>query len=189
MIKSINVIIAFMLLFFSCSSDVDSMEKSDINISGKIPDAYYSDFNITYTDSGILKVKITGEILEQYAGTDSIEGMDVMKNNVYLRFYNTNQEITTELKANHAIRYQNSGKMYASDDVIVINQLGEKLNTERLTWDSKTEQIICDTTVVITKPNGQKIVGSSLVSDQTFENYKITKVTGEINFNREEAPQ
>lgn len=174
---------------YCCTSDVDNMDKSDIEVSGTIPDAYYSDFNITYTDSGILKVKITGEILEQYAEKDSIEGKDIMKNNVFLQFYNSNKEVTSTLKANHAVRYQKSGKMFASNDVIVVNKLGEKLNTERLLWDSKSEKIICDTTVVITKPSGQKIVGSSLVSDQTFENYKITKVTGELKFDREAAPE
>jgi len=42
---------------------------------------------------------------------------------------------------------------------------------------------------VITKPNGQKIVGNSLESDEKFEDYKITKVSGELPFKREETPK
>mgnify|MGYP000903877150 CR=1 FL=1 len=77
---------------FSCSSDLDNM-KQLVHIEGDIPDSYYTSFNITYSDSGALKVKITGEILEQYAGTKEVEGKDIMKDSVHIRFYNQLKEI------------------------------------------------------------------------------------------------
>lgn len=178
-----------MLLFFSCESDLDQMGKSNITINGTIPDAYYTDFNITYSDSGLLKVKITGEILEQYMKTEDSAGKDVMKNNVHVRFFNRERIVTSELMADYAVRRHEDEVMNAKGNVIVINSVGEKLNTERLTWDSKTKKIICDTAVTITKPGGQIIKGSGLESDERFENYKITNVTGEINVKREEAPE
>ena len=177
-----------MLFVFSCSSDLDNMKQS-INIEVDVPDSYYTDFNITYSDSGALKVKITGEILEQYAATKEIEGKDIMKNSVHIRFYNQLKKVSSELRADYAIRFHESEKMYAKGNVIVINNQGEKLNTEKLLWDAKTKQITCDTTVLITKPSGQKIIGTSLVSDQNFENYQITGVTGELPFKREKSPE
>jgi|SaaInlV_125m_DNA_1040241.scaffolds.fasta_scaffold02294_3 LPS export ABC transporter protein LptC len=176
------------IFVFSCSSDLDNM-KQLVHIEGDIPDSYYTSFNITYSDSGALKVKITGEILEQYAGTKEVEGKDIMKDSVHIRFYNQLKEVSSELKADYAVRFHASEKMYAKGNVIVINNEGEKLNTEKLLWDAKTKQIICDTTVLITKPSGQKIIGTSLVSDQNFENYQITGITGELPFKREKSPK
>lgn len=178
-----------MLFLFSCQSDIDTLRDSGIEISGIIPDAYYTDFNITYSDSGLLKVKITGEILEQFSKTKENPGKDIMKDSVHVRFYNKDKEVTSELYADHAVRDHLKNEMIATGNVIVINSLGERLNTERLTWNSHTKKIICDTTVVVTKPGGQKIKANGLVSDEKFEKYSFTNVTGELKFKREEAPE
>tara|TARA_B100001094_G_C18123501_1_gene768155 strand:+ start:283 stop:849 length:567 start_codon:yes stop_codon:yes gene_type:complete len=188
MIKSISIVL-LMLLIFSCDSDLEGMNQ-EFKITGEIPDAYYTNFNITYSDSGKLKVKITGITLEQHLKTKEIPGKDIMKDSVHVRFYNDFRQKTSELKADHAIRHHDTEMMYAKGNVIVVNSKGERLNSERLTWDSKAKKIICDTTVVITKPGGLKIIGSSLESDEKFENYTIKKIKdSKITFDREEAPE
>ncbi len=178
-----------MLCIYSCQSDLDQLNKNGIEITGTVPDAYYTNFNIIYSDSGILKVKITGHVLEQYSNGKDIPGKDIMRDSIHVRFYNQNQLVSSELFADYAVRNNSTNEMNAKGNVVVINSKKEKLNTERLTWNSQSKKIICDTTVVITKPNGQKIVGNSLESDEKFEDYKITRVSGELPFNREEAPK
>ena len=187
-IKSIGGAL-LMLFAFSCQSDLDQVNKNGSEVTGTESDAYYENFSIIYSDSGILKVKITGHILEQYSKTKENPGKDIMRDSIHVRFYNQNQLVSSELFANYAIRDNSTNEMHAKGDVVVVNSKKEKLNTERLTWNSQTKKIICDTTVVITKPNGQKIIGSSLESDEKFEDYKITKVSGELPFKREETPE
>ena len=187
--KKIISILVVLFFTFSCKSDLDQLDKNGIEITGTIPDAYYTNFNIIYSDSGILKVKITGHILEQYSKNKEKTGKDIMQDSIHVRFYNENRVLANELFADYAIRNNETNEMHAKGNVEVINSKKEKLNTERLTWNSQTKKIICDTTVVITKPNGQKIIGSSLESDERFENYKITKVSGELPFKREETPK
>lgn len=191
MIKTLYIICLAGLIFitFSCKSDLDRLNKNNIEITGTIPDSYYTNFNILYSDSGILKVKITGRILEQYTKTKESPGKDIMQDSVHVRFFNGKQIVSSQLFADYAVRNHNTNEMHAKGNVVVINSKSEKLNTERLTWNSETKKIICDTTVLITKPNGQKIIGSSLESDEKFEDYKITKVSGELPFKREEAPK
>ncbi len=185
-----NISISIPILFaFACQSDLDRLNKNGIDITGTVPDAYYTNFNIIYSDSGILKVKITGHTLEQYSKTKEKPGKDIMRDSIHVRFYNQNQVVSSELFANYAVRDNSTNEMHAKGNVVVVNSKKEKLNTERLTWNSQTKKIICDTAVLITKPNGQKIIGSSLESDERFENYKITKVTGEMPFKREETPE
>lgn len=178
-----------MTFILSCESDLDHLKENSKEISGTIPDAYYTDFNITYSDSGLLKVKITGEILEQFNKTKETPGIDIMKDSVHVRFYNSNKEVTSQLFADHAVRNHKSEKMVATGNVHVINSVKEHLNTERLTWNSRTKKIICDTTVVVTKPGGQKIKARGLVSDEKFEHYSFKEVTGELKFKREETPK
>lgn len=182
-----------LFLFTACEGDLERMNGSVV-FDKDVPDASYTNFNITYSDSGIVKVKITGLELFQFASKKTpdrglVEGRDIMIDSVHVRFLNTEGAVTSELFADSAIRFHDSGKMNAVGNVIVINEAGEQLNTPRLLWDAKQKQIICDTTVVITKPSGQQITGSSLVSDERFENYKITKVIGKLPFKREEAPE
>lgn len=182
-----------LFLFTACGGDLERTSEAVV-LADEIPDASYTDFNITYSDSGIVKVKITGFELFQFASKKTsdrglVEGRDIMIDSVHVRFLDVQGAITSELFADSAIRFHDSGKMNAVGNVVVINEAGEKLNTPRLLWDAKKKRIICDTTVVITKPSGQQITGSSLESDERFENYKITKVIGKLPFEREEAPE
>lgn len=160
------------------------------NIGDDFADSYSFKFEIIYSDSGKLKANITGDTLEQYFKTESRSPYDEMIDSVHLKFYNHFGEVETEMLADYAIRFPEKEVMHAKGNVIVFNKKGERLDTERLTWNERTRMINCDTTVVITKPGGQKIIGSSLVSDEKFENYSITKVTGKLQIDeREEAPE
>jgi LPS export ABC transporter protein LptC len=179
---------ASILFFVSCEGDLTNLGHS-VELEERYPDSYSTNFNITYSDSAKLKVNISGKELEQYARNKELQAYDIMKDSVRIKFYNESGVVTSEMKSDYAIRYHDTEMMNAKGNVEVINKKGEKLNTERLTWDKKLEQIVCDTTVVITKPSGQIIEGSSLVSDQNFDNYKITKVTGKLPFEREAAPK
>lgn len=183
------IVFTLIALTNSCESDLDQLKDNGIEISGTIPDAYYTKFNITYSDSGLLKVKITGLILEQFAKTKESPGIDIMKDSVHICFYNSDKQVTSELFADHAVRNHKTEEMVATGNVLVINSIGEHLNTERLTWNSQTKKIICDTTVVVTKPGGQKIKAKGLISDEKFENYSFKEVSGELKFKREEAPK
>ena len=70
--------------------------------------------------------------------------------------------------------------MEAKDGVVVINEKGEKLNTEHLVWDKKTEKITSDVFVKITT-DSEVLMGEGLISNQDFTEYRILKPRGIIN--------
>lgn len=74
--------------------------------------------------------------------------------------------------------------MEAKDNVVVINDKGERLNTEHLVWDKKTGKITSDVFVEITTEN-EVIMGEGLVSNQSFTEYKILKTRGIINIDND----
>jgi hypothetical protein len=68
----------------------------------------------------------------------------------------------------------------AKGNVVIINEKGEKLNTEHIVWDQKKETINSDVFVKITT-NTEILMGDGLESNQSFTKYKILKIRGIIN--------
>lgn len=68
----------------------------------------------------------------------------------------------------------------AEYDVVVVNEKGERLETEFITWSAETDRIRTDRPVVIHTAEGV-IRGTGLESDSRFERYTILKPTGEID--------
>ena len=72
--------------------------------------------------------------------------------------------------------------MKAEINVELTNQKEEKLNTEQLIWDEKTNLIYTEKLVKITSKN-EVIFGEGFESTPNFSTYKITNVRGSININ------
>ena len=65
-----------------------------------------------------------------------------------LVFYNELEAPESQIECNYAINYINEKIMEAKDDVVVINNAGEKLTTEHLIWDQGKQLITTDKFVV-----------------------------------------
>jgi hypothetical protein len=63
---------------------------------------------------------------------------------------------------------------------VVINEKGDKLNTEHLMWDKKKRMIYSNAFVKITTAD-EVIYGDGLEANESFTKYKITKIKGTIN--------
>lgn len=168
-----------MLFLVSCESDLKALQQ--ITFQGEVPQTLYTDFEITYSDSGRTVAKVKGDTLKQFSENDRDGGnaKEVMHGNVHLWFYDNSGKVSSELTSNKATRTSNDGLMVAEGDVVVFNERGERLNTEELIWDEKTEQIRSFVPVKITKKD-QILYGDSLISDQEFLNYEIVNPRGEF---------
>lgn len=137
---------------------------------------------LTYSDSGKVKMKLSAPLLERFVKekeyTEFREG-------VHVEFYNTAGEKDSELTANYAIDYTKQEKMEAKGNVIVINQNGDKLNTEHLIWNQKLKQITSEVFVQITTED-EIIYGDGLVANEDFTQYEIVNTKGIINIEENE---
>ena len=70
--------------------------------------------------------------------------------------------------------------MIAQANVVLINQKQEKLNTEQLIWDEKSNLIFTKKAVRISTED-EVIFGDGFESNPDFSSYKITNVRGSIN--------
>jgi hypothetical protein len=65
-----------------------------------------------------------------------------------------------------------------------VNNKGDTLRTELLTWDESTQKIYTDKFIRITTPE-QIILGDGLESNTEFTEYKIFKIRGTISLKKQ----
>lgn len=171
------------LAFASCENDLDNVKR--ITQSENFPIETARDIEIIYSDSGKVQAKLNGPLMEHYIGEKPyIE----MREGMHLEFYDATMQVTSEITANYAISHENEKIMEAKNDVVVINEKGEKLNTEHLIWEEGKETIHTEEFVRITTED-EIIYGDGLEATQDFSKYKITNIKGIIKIKDEERTE
>ncbi|HIO67785.1 MAG TPA: LPS export ABC transporter periplasmic protein LptC [Flavobacteriales bacterium] len=145
-------------------------------VDEKFPAEVLSDAVVLYSDSAILKARLTAPKMEHYLEK---EPYVELTEGINLVFYSEDGEITSHLTANYAINYERQDRMEAKGDVVFINEVGEKLNTEHLIWNQKEERIYSEEFVKITTAD-EIIWGEGFESNQSFTNFKIKHIKGTI---------
>jgi LPS export ABC transporter protein LptC len=136
---------------------------------------------ILYSDSAEVQMKITAEQIDRYIGE---KAYFEMPQGVHVTFYKKYPEIETELKADYAIGFNNANggvdSMEVKRNVIVVNEKGDRMNTEKLIWDARIKRIYTNEFVRITTKD-EIIWGNGLDATEDFSSYEIKQVKGQIN--------
>jgi len=167
---------AFLFFLSSCQTDIQTINQ--ITSIKNLPSESMKDAEIMYSDSGNVKMKLTGEQLDRHVDKEYIEFPKGMK----ILFYDDSMKVSSQLKADYGIRYEKEGKMEAKRNVEVVNVKGEKLNTEHLIWDETKDKIYTEAFVKITTDD-EVMYGDGLESNRDFTKYKIKNIKGTINLN------
>lgn len=104
----------------------------------------------------------------------------IMPQGIEVLFYDTLMNVSSKLTSNYAIHKVKEQKMEAKSQVVVINEKGEKLETEHLVWEEKIGKIYSQEFVKITTED-EIIMGEGFEANQDFTKYKIHKIKGIIN--------
>lgn len=159
----------------SCKNDIKDINALTTNI--KEPIRTGKNVELIYSEKGNTKIKIKAPEMAEFEGKENylemIKGVEVM-------FYDSNQVVTTTLTSNYAINKIDKNIMEAKNDVVVVNEKGEKLNTEHLVWLQDSAKIYTNEFVKITTAD-EILMGDGLVSNEDFTKYKILKIKGVIN--------
>ncbi len=169
------------LFFSSCENDISKIAL-DVDYA-TLPVESSKNVRMILSDSAHVKIILTTPLLDVYNAPNNPyfelkEGMEV-------NFYNDSMRAYSKVTANYAIRYPNTGITEAKGNVVVINEKGEQLNTEHLTWDEKKQIIYTDEFVKITTAD-EIIYGTGLEANQEFSHYKIKNIKGTINVKDEQ---
>ena len=107
-----------------------------------------------------------------------------MPKGIDLKFYDDSLNIISTLTSNYAINRESENIMEARNNVVVVNKKGERLNTEHLIWDQKAKKIYSNEFTKITTQD-EILLGNKFEANEDFTNYKISRVKGNFNINKE----
>ncbi len=167
----------------SCKNKIEDIKA--LTYKDTFPLESARDVEMIFSDSAVIQAKIKAPLVNRYGGDDPYlvlpEGMVVF-------FYDSAMQVRTSLKAGYAIKHEKSNLMEARHDVIVVNHLGEKLNTEHLVWDQVRKIIYTEVFVRITKKD-EIILGQGMEADESFDKWIIKKPKGTFYINTEDDEQ
>jgi LPS export ABC transporter protein LptC len=179
--KSYGSVFLFLSIcsFISCEND---LEKVKLYSKGKIiPQESAKNIKILYSDSARVQVEITAPELNHFETENPYIEMPVGFNAV---FFNDEMGVKSKLDAGYGIRYERDQRMEARKNVNVLNEKGERLNTEHLVWDERKQKLYSKEFVKITTKD-EVIFGNGFEANQDFSKYKIFNIKGTISINKE----
>lgn len=135
------------------------------------------DVEILYSDSAIVRVRVTGPVLLNYSERE--DPRQEFPNGIRFDFLQADQSVRSSLTAKTAVRQQDKGLITARDSVVMETIKKEKLETEELIWDEKAGKIRTDKFVKVSQP-GEVVYGFGLEAEQDFSYWKILVPKGRI---------
>ncbi|HNW98647.1 MAG TPA: LPS export ABC transporter periplasmic protein LptC [Bacteroidales bacterium] len=178
-IKKLFFIIISVWFFASCENDIKTI--NTVGNKDYLPVESAKDVETVYSDSGRILLNVKAPQLDRYEGE---KNYSEMPKGVKVYFYDRDMNVTSMLTAKYAISYDKENIMEAKNDVVVINEKKEKLNTDHLIWDQKKAIIYSDKFVKITTKK-DILWGDGLEADERFDNWKIKKPKGSITINED----
>ena len=168
--------ICLSIFFSACENDIEKIKQ--VSRVDETPAERAENIDVLYSDSGFVKMKLTAPVLERYMTPN--DPYFLFPKGMKTIFYDRLLNITSRLTAEYGIRYENSQRMEARKNVEVINEKGDKLNTEHLTYDQADGKLRSDEFVKITTAD-EIIYGTGLEANEDFSRYRIFNIKGIIN--------
>jgi LPS export ABC transporter protein LptC len=170
------------MLLLSCQSKVEADLPSKLIEQEELPTVDATNFETTYTDSGIVRYRLTTPRLLEFDNkkdpyTEFPDGFHIIE-------FDKNQNVTSGISANYGKHFEKEKKWEAIGNVIAINDKGDTLKTEKLIWLEKEKRIYSDKYVRIIRKD-QVITGIGLESDENLKNWKILQPKGSLYVNEE----
>jgi LPS export ABC transporter protein LptC len=182
-IRGFFILALLQALLTGCENDLAKVKL--VSDHSKLPVESSEKLEILYSDSARVKLKMTAPVLNRY---HTEKPYTELPKGVHVEFYDDSLKVISVLTAGYAIRYDSESLMEAKTNVVVVNQKGEKLNTEHLIWNERSAKIYSDAFVRITTAD-KVIFGNGFEANQDFTNYRIFKIKGTININKDEYTQ
>ncbi len=178
--KFIPMLFVFGILC-SCENDVKEIES--LTNQKKTPVSKGKNVELLYSEKSDVKVKITAPLMEEYGEENKYLEMT---QGIKVLFYDSLLNVASTLTSNYAIHRVSESIMEAKDNVVVINDKGEILNTEHLIWLQDSSKIYTKEFVKITTKD-EIIMGNGMEANQDFTKWKIHKIKGTINIEEEDS--
>lgn len=163
------------LIFSACTNDIEKIKA--FSPSESLPVVQAENFETIYSDSGIVRFFLKAPELKRFE-TDGKSFTEFPKG-VLLMKYDVHGQVISSISCRYARQFMKEKKWEAKNDVVAINNEGDTLRTENLTWDEQAGRIYSEDFVRIIRSN-QNLTGIGFESDQSLKNWRIKKPKGPI---------
>jgi LPS export ABC transporter protein LptC len=169
------------LCWYGCKEPVyQSAEKPVRDKKRPITHAY----NVTYdySELGKPRAKLSAHSAKEFLSEKAEESYTRLEHKLVIEFFDSLGLVESRLYADTAEIYDNQGMAVAWGNVIVTNNKGDRLETQKLRWRKKDQKIHTNSPVKIYTAD-EVLVGDSLVASTNFQQYKIYKIRGSLKVN------
>lgn len=158
-------------------------EIRDLAKDDGIPQEITTNIELLYSDSAILKVKITSPKLIRQSLNNELK--EKFPEGLHVEFLSENGSVSSYMDASYATRIERLGTIIAEDSVVVYNRNNDKLETTKLIWSEFDQTMTTSRFVRITRPiHGDTIYGYGLTTDQEFSRFELKEVLGKSKFEK-----
>ena len=181
MIKA-PLFLGVLIFIAACNNDIEQVRAVTESQDTAVMSA--KNIEMTYTVLGQNNLKMKAPLLNRYLEKGEITYSEFPKG-IEMYFYNDSGIVSSSLRANYSIYYEQEGRWEAKYDVEAINEKGEKLNTEYLVWLRDEKKITSNQFVKVTNSDGV-IYGDGFTSNQDFSSWEVMNGRGVINIETDE---
>ncbi|MDQ3022397.1 MAG: LPS export ABC transporter periplasmic protein LptC [Bacteroidota bacterium] len=163
-------LISLLFIFLSCE-DKFKTTQTNLNTSDS-PGQESWNSTVMFSDSGKIKAILDAGHISVY----SSKGYTLVDSGAKVDFYKDGILVST-LTGRRSKIDDKTKDIEIYDSVVVVNNEGSELRTQKLFWNNKTQRVSSDEFVQIKTPE-EAIEGIGFESDQSLKNYTIFKVSG-----------
>jgi len=179
-INQLLAICTLLVVFTSCKNN--KIASAKLETKGDLPNMEVQKIELLYSDSAILKMKLNAPELTDYTTKDTSytefkKGLDVL----FFSSKDGKGKKDATLKADYG-KYDPKREVWEyKGNVRIVGAKNEKLKSNHLFANTKTETIYSEDFVEITLANGSKSSGKNFKSDFALNNYSFSNASGSIN--------
>lgn len=180
--KRVFIYLCIAMGSYACQSDPNAAKKfSD-------PENIYvdisEDIRLLHKEKGFTDAIITAPLMHKYYKN---ENKITFPKGMQIELYQGDQ-MTAVIHCGYGERDEISKIIKASNGVTIINYKREKMESEDLIWNENLSKINVDGKVRVTTPT-DIIEGYGLESDDRFDNYKMSRITGILKVDGDNIPK
>ena len=162
----------------ACKNDIEMVKALTDEID--LPDLSGYDIELTFTDSGMLKGRITAPEVHQYLRRE--EPYYEFPKGMKTVFYDASGRPKSFIQARYAIFYENKQLWEARNQVIAESPSeGKKLETERMFWDQREKKVYSDNFTKMTNPNGVFTGEFGFEAQEDLSHWELKGLKGKVN--------
>ena len=172
-------IIALMILvsISACKNDLEQVKAITDNKLEPVQTSKNAVY--IFSEKGEKQSRLEANLLQQF-DPEGDEDYMLASNGFRLVFFDSLEREDAHVTAQFGKFEEKKRRFTAWDSVVLINELGEKLETEEIVYLVDSARITSDKQVKITMEGGTVLRGKGLESNDNFTQYRILQPSGEI---------